>query len=73
MEYLDRLGGLLPLRASYEDAYRRYCAIRRQLKAADMDEALKARRLDLLRYQIDEIEEAALQPGEEEALAAGGP
>ena len=70
VEYLDRLGGLLPLRASYEDAYRRYCAIRRQLKAADMDEALKARRLDLLRYQIDEIEEAALQPGEEEALAA---
>ena len=70
VEYLDRLGGLLPLRASYEDAYRRYCAIRRQLKAADMDEALKARRLDLLRYQIDEIEEAALRPGEEEALAA---
>lgn len=70
VEYLDRLGGLLPLRASYEDAYRRYCAIRRQLKAADMDETLKARRLDLLRYQIDEIEEAALRPGEEEALAA---
>lgn len=70
VEYLDRLGGLLPLRASYEEAYRRYCAIRRQLKAADMDEALKARRLDLLRYQIDEIEEAALRPGEEETLAA---
>ena len=70
VEYLDRLGGLLPLRAEYETAYRSMCDIRSRLKDADMDEAMKARRLDLLRYQIDEIEAAQLQPGEAEMLMA---
>lgn len=32
VEYLDRLGGLLPVREVYEAAYRRYCDIRHQLK-----------------------------------------
>ena len=70
VNYLDRLGGLLPLRAEYETAYRSLCDIRSRLKDADMDEEMKARRLDLLRYQIDEIETAQLQPGEAEALTA---
>lgn len=70
VEYLDRLGGLLPLREEYGKAYRRYCDIRHQLKSADMDEEVKARRLDLLRFQVEEIEGAALRPGEEEELLA---
>lgn len=68
VEYLDRLGDLLPLLETYREAYHRLCGIRRQLKDADMDETLKARRMDLLRYQIEEIEGARLQPGEEEIL-----
>mgnify|MGYP000747892066 FL=1 len=32
--------------------------------------AERARELDMLRFQIDEIEEAQLKPGEDEALAA---
>ena len=68
VEYLDRLGGLLPVRAVYETAYRRYCDIRHRLKKVDMDETLKERRLDLLRFQLEEIEGAALRPGEEETL-----
>lgn len=59
VEYLDRLGGLLPVRAVYETAYRRYCDIRHRLKKVDMDETLKERRLDLLRFQLEEIEGAA--------------
>lgn len=43
VEYLDRLGGLLPVRAVYETAYRRYCDIRHRLKKVDMDETLKER------------------------------
>ena len=35
-----------------------------------MDEAEKARRTDSLRFQIDELERANLQPGEEEELTA---
>lgn len=40
------------------------CRIKKELAATDMDEALKARRIDLLRYQIQELEEAGLRPGE---------
>ena len=47
-------------------AYRRYCDIRHRLKKVDMDETLTERRLDLLRFQLEEIEGAALRPGEEE-------
>lgn len=70
VEYLDRLGNLLPLLETYREAYHRLCGIRRQLKDADMDETLKARRMDLLRYQIEEIEGARLQSGEQETLLA---
>ena len=34
-----------------------------------MDEAQKARQIDLLTYQIGELEEAQLRPGEQEELA----
>lgn len=70
VEYLDRLGGLLPLLEEYRAAYRTMCGVRSRLEAADMDEAEKARRLDMLRFQTGEIEAAALQAGEEEALTA---
>ena len=63
VEYLDRLGGLLPVRAVYETAYRRYCDIRHRLKKVDMDETLKERRLDLLRFQLEEIERGRSAPG----------
>ena len=35
-----------------------------------MDDAEKERRMDSLRYQIDELERAELVPGEEEELNA---
>jgi DNA repair protein RecN (Recombination protein N) len=43
---------------------------RRQLQALRADARETARRLDLLRYQLDEIRAAKLLPGEEEDLAA---
>lgn len=70
VEYLDRLGGLLPQLEDYRASYRKMSDIRSQLEAADMDEAEKARRLDMLRFQIEEIEAAGLRPGEEEKLTA---
>ena len=47
------------------------CDIRKQLRALEMDDAEKERRMDSLRYQIDELERAELVPGEEEELNAG--
>lgn len=68
--YLDRLGGHAPLLEAYRAVYERLCSLRRELDKADMDETMKARRIDLLRYQIDEIEAAELTAGEEEELEA---
>lgn len=68
--YLDRLGGHAPLLEAYREAYDRLCSLRRELDEADMDDAMKARRIDLLRYQIEEIEAAELTAGEEEELEA---
>lgn len=70
VEYLDRFGGLLPLRAEYAALYKEYRHIQQQLSRLDMDENAKARQMDLLRYQIQEIESAQLVPGEEEELKA---
>lgn len=66
--YLDRMGELLPLREDYAAHYHRYCEIRRQLRRLDVDEEEKNRRLELLRYQVEELEAAALREGEEETL-----
>ena len=68
VEYLDRLGGLMPLRAAYRSAYDEWQRLRRQLEAVQMDEEQKLRQLDLLRYQVDEIEAAELVPGESAQL-----
>ena len=68
VDYLDQMGGLLPLREDYRASYTELCRLRSERRKVDMDEAAKARRMDMLRYQIDEIEAAALQEGEEAHL-----
>lgn len=45
-------------------------AIRRELASLRQDERLLAQRMDMLRFQIDEIRAANLQPDEEEELRA---
>lgn len=68
VEYLDRLDGLQDIRNAYENEYHGYCRIQRRIKAATMDEEEKARREEQLRRQIEEIDAAGLQIGEEEQL-----
>ncbi|MCI8808765.1 MAG: DNA repair protein RecN [Oscillibacter sp.] len=68
--YLDRFGRTdAPLEA-YRRVYASMAELRSQINALQMDEAEKARRVDSLRFQIDELERAELQPGEEEELEA---
>ncbi len=68
LEYLDRFGELSAVRDAYTNVYREWRRVHRELQSADIDESEKARRMDLLRYQIDEIEAAALKVGEDEEL-----
>lgn len=70
VEYLDRLGRLQTVRQAYEQEYHRYCRIRRAIKAATMDAQERQQRLESLTRQIEEIDAAALRPGEEEELLA---
>lgn len=66
--YLDRMGVPEALHLAYREAYRRMCRVQRELDGFQMDEAQKARQIDLLTYQIDELESAQLRPGEQEEL-----
>ncbi|MBQ2640818.1 MAG: DNA repair protein RecN, partial [Lachnospiraceae bacterium] len=49
-------------------AYRTWKALSEEWDRDDMDESARLRELDLLTYEADEIEAAALQEGEEESL-----
>ena len=54
----------------YQEYYVLYRSIKRELDAMITDEAEKQRRIDLLSYQVQEIEEAGLTAGEEQTLEA---
>ncbi len=58
------------LREQVAAAFAQYAQTRAKLSSLQKDAAEKARMLDLLNYQIDEIERASLKNGEEEELSA---
>jgi len=67
---LDRFAGreALELKARVAQAYQKASEAKRLLNAAQLNEQERARRCDLLSYQIQEIEAANLIVGEEEQL-----
>ena len=66
--YLDSFGRLEGPLAAYRAAYDGWHALVQKQRSLQMDEAERERRVDTLRHQIDELERAQLQEGEEEAL-----
>ena len=70
LKYLDGYIGeeLSNIKNEYKEKYQRYLEIKRELKANYGDEKERERKLDLLRYQVNEIEEANLKEDEEEKL-----
>ena len=68
LQLLDRFGGLEALGAEVRDTAAALGNARRQWRALQQNERELARRVDLLRYQVDEIVSANVQPGEDEAL-----
>lgn len=69
-DLLDAYAQNAELWRDYYGTYRELVRIKREMDALVTDEAEKQRRLDLLSYQVDEIDAAALTPGEEETLEA---
>jgi DNA repair protein RecN (Recombination protein N) len=67
---LDRYAGIQSQVAEVADLARRIRSLRRELESLRQDERERARRIDLLAYQVQEIRAARLQEGEPEELDA---
>ncbi|MFO7622835.1 MAG: DNA repair protein RecN [Anaerolineales bacterium] len=68
LQLLDSYANAEDSLADYRKTYRRLQSVRRSLEELRQAESDAARRTDLLSYQINEIEAARLQPGEEDEL-----
>ena len=68
LEFLDAFGDNLALRQDYAQKYEAVAKLRREINRMTMDEGEKLRRMETLKYQIDEISRAELEPGEDEVL-----
>lgn len=66
--YLDSFGRVEGYLATYSACFSTMEETRKKIRSLQMDEAEKARRVDSLQFQINELERADLKPGEEEAL-----
>lgn len=66
--FLDAFGNNETLRADYTDKYEAVSKLRREIDRMTMDESEKLRRMETLRYQIEEISKAELEAGEDELL-----
>ncbi len=62
--YIDSLAQNEALRKCYKSAYDAYIDAKRRLSALNTDESEKQRRLDILNYQIAELEAAEITEGE---------
>jgi DNA repair protein RecN (Recombination protein N) len=70
LDLLDEFGGLRDRRAAVAEAFRAWSALARTLGELRLDEREKAARLDLLRFQLGELDRASPRPGEDEELEA---
>lgn len=68
--YLDSFIGseILEIKSKYRELFNQYNKINIELKNNYGDDKEKQRKLDLLRYQLNEIEHAGLKEGEDETL-----
>jgi DNA repair protein RecN (Recombination protein N) len=67
-EMLDYFGGLVDLTVATDNAYSEWREKADKLESLDASDADREAKLDLLRFQIGELEALDLQPGEYEAL-----
>ncbi len=70
IELLDAFAGdtILSIKHEYSELLEQYRNVRAGLKELSGDPGERERKMDLLRFQIDEIKKARLKPGEEEEL-----
>jgi DNA repair protein RecN (Recombination protein N) len=67
---LDAFAGQGAVVAEAREAFVQLTAVRTELSSFDADARARAEREDLLRFQLTELEQAELQPGEDDSLKA---
>ena len=70
LQFLDDFARNEALRAAYSERFSAVAKLRREIDRMSMDEGEKLRRMETLKYQIEEIEKANLTAGEDEELEA---
>ena len=70
LEFLDAFAENEALRDTYTQRYFEVISLRKEIQRLHMDESEKLRRMETLRFQIDEISKANLTAGEDDALDA---
>lgn len=68
LEILDEFAGkeLAPLKEKGAELYERYAKLKKKMETSVLDEASRKKEMDFLQYEVEEIDSAALRPGEDE-------
>lgn len=66
--FIDKLAGSGRVLNEFKELYSLYIKKENELKSLNTDENEKNRRLDILNYQIEEIQKADIRPGEKDEL-----
>lgn len=70
LNFLDAFADNYQLQLGYQETFGAVSNLRREIQRLQMDEGEKLRRMESLKFQIDEISRAELEPGEDEELEA---
>lgn len=66
--FIDKLAENGEIFDSYKKEFEKYCTLKSKINSFNIDEQEKLRRIEILSYQIDEIEKADVKPGETDEL-----
>ncbi len=66
--YLDMMAENQSERIQYYNEFKHFNSVRRELNSQETDESEKLRRIEILKYQIDELEQAGITVGEVEQI-----
>ena len=68
IDYIDSYGNCEELLSKYREKYKEYKILKKKLNEANTDESERLKEIDLLSFQLEELEQADVQIGEEDKL-----
>lgn len=66
--FIDKIASNDSILYAYQSEYQKFCSLLSKIKSLDLDEQEKQRRIEMLTFQIDEIEKADIKSGESDEL-----